>query len=325
MSTVPDLLRHLGGVPVGGSGFQGWWGDDIYFADFDHGTVGGGAKSPEEACKYLDTAIALAGPNDTIYVRPRAPEVGGDDIHYSSDPGDITPESTTVNWTIPWTSYGLSLIGTGIGVGHTGAQRTNLQGASSATATNPVLTLNAPFCNIENIGLKNGNSTASLIYTKWANDSSTQAGMNSFYNVWFRNTKNPATFKGLHMDSGNYDSVIKCNFSSMDFGIYLESNNSETSSLVIRDCDFLALPAEVDCDIFSTGGAKRVLITRCNFNHIIPSGGTNLYISFGAASTGLFSDSYMGAAATTIGTNTTLNSITFSHIWVGTGLQATAA
>jgi len=319
MSTVPDLLRHLGGVPVGGSGFQGWWGDDVFFADFDSGTVGGGAKDPGEACKYLDTAITLAGPNDTIYVRPRAPEAGGVSPYYSSDPGDITPQVATTNWTIPYTHYGLSLIGTGIGVGSAGAQRTCLQGGSTSTATNPVLTLNAPFCNIENIGFKNGASTAALIYTKWANDSVTQGGMNSFYNVWFRNTKSAATFKGLHMDSGNYDNVIKCTFSSCDFGIYLSSNNNETSQLVIRDCDFMGLPAEVDCDIYSVGGAKRVLITGCNFNHSIPTGGTNKYVSFGATSTGLFSNSYLGAAATTVGTNTTLNGILYSHIYVDDG------
>ena len=325
MTTAPDMLRQFGGAPVGGGGFQGWWGDDVFFVDFDNGSAGAGGKSPDDAIQYLADAITLAGPNDTIYVRPRPPEVGGDAIHYSSDPGDITPESTT-NWTIPWTDYGLSLIGTGIGRGHTGAQRTCLQGASGATATDPVLTLNAPFCTIENIGLKNGDSTASLIKTQWANDSSTQAGMNTFYNVWFRNTKSIASFKGLHMDSGNYDSVIRCNFSSCDYGIYLDSGNSETSSLVIRDCDFLALTAEVKCSIYSTGGAKRVLMTGLNFNHVLPTGGSpNLYISFGAASTGIFSDSYMGATATTVGTNTTLNGITYSDISVAAGvkLQAT--
>jgi hypothetical protein len=319
MSIVPDMLRQFGGVPVIGGRFQSFWGNDVFFVDYDSGTAGAKGKAVDDACKYLQDAIDLAGANDTIYVRPRAPEAGGVSPYYSSDPGDIVPESTT-NWTIPYTHYGLSLIGTGIGVGHTGAQRTNLQGASGATATDPVLTLNAPYCNIENIGLKNGDSTASLIYTKWANDSVTQAGMNSFYNVWFRNTKSSATFKGLHMDSGNYDSVIRCNFSSCDFGVYLESNNSETSSLVIRDCDFMALTAEVKCNIYSTGGAKRVLLTGLNMNHVLPTGGSpNLYVYFGATSTGLFSDSYLGAADTAVATNTTLNGILYSHVYVDDG------
>jgi hypothetical protein len=319
MTTYGDQLRQWGGVPVSsGSGFQAWWGDDVYFVDFDSGSENNGGKKPSDSFKYLDDAIALAGPNDTIYVRPRAPEVGSSP-YYSSDPGDITPKTTSVNWTIPYTSYGLSLIGTGIGVGHTGAQRTCLQGDATITTT-AVLTLNAPFCTIENIGFKNGASTTSLIYTKWANNTVTQAGMNSFYNCWFRNTAASDSFKGVRIDSGNYDSIIRCNFSSMDYGIYLETYNSETSSLVIRDCDFLGLTTEINCDIYSVGGAKRVLITGCNFNHAIPAGGSpNLYVSFGATSTGLFSDSYMGAAATTVGTNTTLNGIDYSHIYIGGG------
>ena len=321
MTTAPDMLRQFGGAPVGANGFQGWWGDDVWFADFDSGTTGSAGTRPDDAFKYLDDAIAAAGPNDTIYVRPRAPEVGGDAIHYSSDPGDITPKTASTNWTIPWTSYGLSLIGTGIGRGHTGAQRTCLQGDSTITTT-AVLTLNAPFCTIENLGFKNGASTTSLIYTKWANDSSTQAGMNTFYNCWFRNTAASDSFKGIRMDSGNYDSIIRCNFSSMDFGIYLESNNSEISSLVVRDCDFLGLTTEINCNIYSTGGAKRVLITGCNMNHAIPAGGSpNLYVSFGATSTGTFSDSYMGAAVTTIGTNTTLNGIFHSGVYTTNGLS----
>jgi len=318
MSTVPDLLRHLGGVPVGGSGFQGWWGDDIFFVDYDGGTVGGGAKGPEEACKYLDTAIALAGAHDTIYVRPQPPKVGGDGVHYQSDPKVILPETSSVNWTIPWTSYGLSLIGTGIGLGSAAAQQPCLQGDATITTT-PVLSLNAPFCNIENISFKNGASTIALVYTDYWGDTAVQAFANSFYNVWFRNTGTMSN-GGLFINSGNYDNVTKCNFSACTFGIYLRTDNSETSSLVIRDCDFLAKGSEVDCDIYSAGGAQRVLITGCNFNHTIPTGGgTNKYVSFGATSTGMFSDSYMGAAATTVATNTALNGITYSHVYVDDG------
>ena len=324
MTTFSDGLYQWGGVPVGGSGFRGWWGDDTWFVDFDHGSLGNGGKNPNDAYKYLDTAISNAGANDTIYVRPRAPEAGGVSPYYSSDPGDITPQAAATNWTIPYTSYGLSLIGTGIGVGSAGAQRTCLQGGTSTSTA--VLSLYAPFCNIENIGFKNGSSTTGLVYTKWANDSVTQGGMNSFYNVWFRNTASSNGMYGLHMDSGNYDNVVKCTFSSCDYGIYLSSNNSETSQLVIRDCDFMGLTTEINCDIYSVGGAKRVLITGCNFNHAIPAGGSpNLYVSFGATSTGLFSDSYMGAADTAVATNTTLNGILYSHVYVDDGEIMAAA
>lgn len=316
MSTVPDLLRHLGGVPVGGSGFQGWWGDDIFFADFDNGTIGNGAKGPDEACKYLDTAIALAGPNDTIYVRPRAPEAGGVAPYHSSDPGDITPQTASTNWTIPWTSHGLSLIGTGIGVGSAGAQRTCLQGDATITTT-PVLTLNAPYCNIENIGFKNGASTIALIRTKFSNDSIYQAWGNSFYNVWFRNT---GTTKGLNIDSGSYDNIVNCCFSSCDFGIYFETVNEQTKQETIRNCDFLGEGSDVDVDIQHIGSAYRILITKCNFNHTIPTGGsTNHYLNFSATSTGMFSDSYLGSAAAGETPNITLNGLAFSHIYAGDG------
>jgi hypothetical protein len=318
MTTAPDMLRQFGGAPVGGGGYQGWWGGDVFFVDYDGGSVGSAGKRPDDAIKHLADAIVLAGANDTIYVRPQPPKVGGDPLYYESDPKVIVPESTT-NWTIPYTSYGLSLIGTGIGVGSASAQQACLQGASGATATDPVISLNAPFCTIENIGIKSGASTASLVFANYWGDTAVQAFANSFYNVWFRNT---LTSKGLHINSGNYDNVIKCNFSSCLYGIYLETDNSETSSLIIRDCDFLGLIAEITCDIWSTGGAKRVLITKCNFNHALPTGGgVKLYISFGATSTGIFSDSYMGAAVTTIETNTTLNGIFHSGVWTANGLS----
>jgi len=91
--------------------------------------------------------------------------------------------------------------------------------------------------------------------------------------------------------------------------------------MVIRGCDFQGLTADINCDIYSDGGVVNILITDCTFNHVLPTGGThNLYIKFTSTSSGIFCNSFMGATATTVGTNTTLNGVTTSGVYTYGGL-----
>jgi len=322
MSTFPDGVFEYGGKPAGGRPLAMWPAEKVRFVDFDNGTVRGGGLSPSNAYKYLDTAISDAGHNDVIYIRPRSPELGAAGVgpYYGGDPGDITPQTASTNWTIAYTKYGLSLIGTGTGVGVPGAQQTNLQGDSTITST-PVLTINAPYVTVENLGFKPGASTTGLIKQSFTDNAVDQAFANSYYRVWFRNVDAAAGYS-LKIDAGSYDNVIGCNFSGHATGILLWSINSNVNRLIVRDCDFETAPGTAKCHIQSTGAITRVLFDRLTMMGTIPTGGApNLYISIAAASTGMFSNSFIGAAATTVATNTTLNGINYSDVSIGTGLK----
>lgn len=314
MSTFPDGVFQYGGMPVGGGRYEGMWGSKVYFVDYDNGTDGAGGLSPGYACKYLDTAISLATINDVIYIRPRRPELGtqGAGPYWGGDPGDITPKVAATNWTIPYTKYGLSLIGTGTGVGTSAASRTCLQGGT--TAGSPVFTVNAPYTTFENFGIKPGSSTTGLVTQSFLNDTVTQAYGNTYYNIWFRNVDAGAGYS-LQIESGSYDNIINCNFSGHAIGIKFLSSNDLSTDTVIRNCDFSVLVASAKCDIQGTQ-VKRILIDHCRFNHVLPTGGSpNLYIQFGSASTGLVSDCYLGSVTATIASNMTLNGVGFAHIY----------
>ena len=325
MSTFPDGVFEYGGKPAGGRPLAMWPSEKVWFVDYDNGLTGNSGTRPSDAFKYVDTALTYASHGDVIYIRPRAPEAGaaGAGPYYGGDPGDILPSSTT-NLTIAYTQYGLSLIGTGAGIGVPGAQQTTLQGAAGVTGT-PVLTVNAPYCNIENIGVKPGGSTTGLIYQKFADDAATQAFANSYYKVWFRNVDGQAGYSWGN-DSGGYDSVLGCTFSGHKLAVNLACVNNNVNRLVIRDCDFETATTTATCHIYCSGALTRVLFDRLTMMGTIPAGGSpNLYISIAAASTGMFSNSYLGAAATTVGTNTTLNGITYSDISVAAGAKLAAS
>jgi len=310
---IKENIRFRKGVD-----FISNWGK-TYFVDFENGSDYHDGRSTFKALKNLAAAISKAAASDVIYIRPRGPELGsgGAGPYYGGDPGDITP-ATAANWIIPYTKYGLSLIGCG---NH--KSQTCLQGYAALTGS-PVLDIRAPYCNIENLAIKPGGSTTGLISQKFLDSTVYQAWANTYYKVWLRNVDAQAAYS-LNMDSGTYDEVIGCIFSGHPIGIQLSASNDVPKAIVIRGCIFDVLTASVKCDIYAPGAVARILITECNFPHVLPSGGSpNKYIVFSAASTGLFSNSFIGATTTTVATNTTLNGVGYSGIEISLGLKMIA-
>lgn len=301
-----------------GADFASNW-RKTYHVDHDNGSDNNNGRSTYKPFKNLEQALSKAAASDVIYIRPKSPELGGGGVgpYYGGDPGDITP-ATAANWIIPYAKYGLQLIGCG---NH--KSQTCLQGHASVTAS-PVLDIRAPYCNIENLAIKPGGSTAGLISQKFLDSTVYQAYANTFYKLWFRNVDAQAAYS-LNMDSGTYDEVIGCIFSGHPIGIQLSATNDVPKAIVIRGCIFDVLTASVKCDIYAPGAVARILITECNFPHVLPSGGSpNKYIVFSAASTGLFSNSFIGATTTTVATNTTLNGVGYSGIEISLGLKMIA-
>lgn len=278
------------------------WGTRI-FVDYDNGADANDGYSPSQALANLATAITKAAHGDIIYIRPRTPDYAG------GDPASITPASAT-NWSITYLKYGLSLIGTGLGKGAAAAQQTVLKGY--ATPTTPTLDIKAAYCNIENLGFKAGAAgTDPMVRSKGV--AAYYVFGTTFYNCWFR-IGNAAG--GLLIDSSWYDQVIGCTFSGCVSGLIIGASISVPVGIVIRDCDFDAVIADVKSDISTTGAVTRILIDQCRFNHVLPTGGApNKYINIASASTGLVSNSYFGVADATIANSLMLNGIGNSHLW----------
>lgn len=304
-------VRFLGALSLGS------WGNSI-FVDNDNGAEGNSGRSPSNAVKNLATAISNSSAGDVIYVRPRAPgtTTGG-------DPTSITP-ATGVNWVVPYALHGLSIIGCGTGHGKSGNYMTNLAGYSAITT--PTLWVKAPFVNLENLNFRRGSSTVAAAKFSFSDAGPDYSFGNTIYNCTFWQIGSTAVNGALNLESSWHTSVLKSTFQKCYIGIYIGASNSVPVGLVIDECDFQGLAADVSADIFGYGAVTNILMKRLSMNHALPSAGApNKFISFGAASTGEFMDSVIGATATAAATNTTLNGVGYSKIYCGTGVGLMAA
>jgi len=306
MSTVPDLLKHLGGAPVGSaSNYAGWWGQTVYFVDYDNGTAGAAGTEMDAPQKNLATAISNANKHDVIYIRPRDP------AETSGDPNYITPASAA-NWAIPTGKYGMSLIGTGVGLGMPGRWYTYLRGESTVTAS-PTLDISSCFTTLENLSFHRGASTVGQVRSMFTD--ATRYG--------FGNTINNCLFRfgdaagAVVSNAAWYDTIQNSTFLRCRIGINIGSSNSVPTGVTIIGNDFIGLTTDIDADIF-INDADRILIRDCYFNHAVPahaSGSYLRYIYAATAATGLVANCFTGAVDPTVADNMTLNGILYSNIW----------
>lgn len=303
MTNFPDMVTQFGGSPISSGRYDGMWGSKVWFVDYDNGSAGSQGKKPTDAQKYLDTILDKAGEWDVIYLRPRDPDTSG------GDPQSILPLSTTANFDVASTQHGLSLIGTGIG--NNAAYSARIQGASGVTEA--AITVNAPYVNIENLGIRKGSSTAGSLYVTAA------AFASSVNNCHFRLGGTKASSVGaVIIDSAWYNKITNSVFSACPIGIVLAATTSAPQEIVITGCEFNGGASAIDADIFSTGTVTRILIRDCYFDHAVPAvsaGDKVRYIKFSAASTGLVANCFTGAVDPTVADNMTLDGVLYSNIW----------
>jgi len=304
MSGAPDLLKHLGGVPVGSaSRYAGWWGNTFRFVDFDNGTAGSTGTSMKDTQKNLATAISDSDKWDVIYVRPRDPDDTG-------DPQAITP-ATAVNWNIPQAKYGLSIIGTGIGSSpHVAAYKTRLQGESTVTTVAPMTVL-APYVVLENLSFKRGGATGvPLVELGSATAAAFAAEVNR---CQFHMGNGTAAGAGaLQISSHWYASVQGCHFERCNLAIGITSILSNPKGVHIVGNTFNQAIASNYGDIVSGATlVERILIAENYFLHEIPThaGGKADYIWFQGTCTGSVANNYFGTATLVTGTIMTLSGI----------------
>lgn len=300
MTIAPDGLFQYGGMPVSGGRYEGMWGNQVYFVDYNNGTAGAGGKSPADAFKYLQDAIDAASAWDVIYIRPATPDTSG------GDPLKHLPESTT-QWSIASTKHGLSLIGTGFGAGKEKMNMTRLQGASGATGS--VFTNYAPFTNFENLTFRRGSSTGAglLIEGQTSGGSGYSFGVsvNSclFYKISVTGAKG-----AVYIESAWHTTVANSFFEQCARGVGIGVSGSNVDATAVLGCTFNGIDTTIDADIYATGGSTvtEILIDKCIFAHDIPalaSGAAySKYIDFATAS-GLISNCAFGTETETISTN----------------------
>jgi hypothetical protein len=291
--------------------FNSGWGT-LYYVDPTNGADTNDGLTPSYGFKSLRYALTIAGAFDTIFVKPAVPDTDG------GDPTATTPD-TAANWTVPYTSHNLSIVGAGAGRGRNPGYLTMLRGYVGLTT--PTLYVKAPYVNLENLGLRGAAAcTDGAVKFSFSNAGPDWSFGSTVYNCTF--WKAGAAYGGaLVMDAAWYMEVLKSTFVSCYKGIVIGASNSVPVGLHIADCTWQALAAEVSACIESSGAVTNILIERTAMNHALPSGGgSNKYIVFSSASTGEWMDSQIGATATTIGTNTTLNGVGYSKIYCGTNI-----
>jgi hypothetical protein len=290
------------------------WSGKVWFVDYDHGTTGGSGTKPDDAQINLQTIIDKASAWDTIYIRPRDPDTTG------GDPASILPASTS-NWDVPYTLTGLSLIGTG-GIGSKASQNaTRLKGSATVNAT-PVLYAKAPYMTFENLAFHRGGSTLSGL--KLGTGVTPYAFSSTVNNCLFWKIGSTATAGALHINSW-HNNILNSYFEECYIGINLDATHANPTGMVIRGCVFGEAAASVSRDITSTGSVLSVVIDNCVFAHAQPSaGGGNLYIYFGAASTGIISNCQLATATNTIATAMTNNGVLLANVTYAPGTNMTS-
>lgn len=324
MTISPDGLFQYGGMPVTSGRYEGMWGNKTYFVDYDNGLAGNSGERPDDACKHLQTIIDKAGEWDTIYIRPRDPDTA------SGDPQAIIPASTT-NWSISYGKHGLSLIGTGLGVGMRKANMTRLQASSTAQAV-ATMTSYAPYVNFENLTFRRGSGTKAGLLIEGQLTGSTSTGFafnNTVNNCGFWKIGATATAAALYLESSWHNLIYNSWFEECAKGIGIGVQGSSVVGINVIGCVFNGIATTIDADIYATSGSTitEVLIDRCIFAHDIPalSSGqlyTN-YIYFSTAS-GMFSNSVIGSETNTIATNCTLSNVDVANVTYAPGTNFTS-
>ncbi len=290
MSTFPDMLRQFGGAPVGG-GYHGWWGRDIWFVDDDSGSDGNSGQKPEKAFKTIQKAINSASLQDTIYLKPR--EIGG-----AAYPGYSAHGYYTGTLSVPQGKAGLSIIGTGKGVGIGSKVQVMIEPASGSTDS--TLTVASPAFTIENCGLKAVTSaTGAIVADRGASVTTSAYGL-TVSNCFFKDFKATGGSTGtINLISTHWSTIQHCIFREAGMAINLSSGLVKINGPVIRDCTFTGVASDWSVDI-RVGDVKGIEIDSCRFLHATPTGGRNIYIdNVGTAVSGIMSNLYFADTSAT--------------------------
>jgi hypothetical protein len=307
MSGTPDQLFHMGGVPVASEGdFAGWWGNDVWFVDFDNGirAISQGRGKMDRPQKDIYQAVTDAGPGDTIFMRPRT-TVGTQGTNQSP----ITPAlSEAANITIARTQHHLSVIGTRKHVGiQSGAPF--LQGYAGVNT--PFFKVLAPYVTFENLVFNQASAQLLGSIHAISGTPGTNDGFGCVIDHCGFHVHKSTSYGAVLFDSGRYNQCLNSNFWHCVVGINLGASAMAIQGAIIADNTFHGLDTDVDVDIeIASGGhldirGNRMLHAQPNYT----TGAYKKYIAVVTAATGIVSGNYFGVDQANIDTLCSLGSM----------------
>ena len=282
MSTSPDLLKHLGGVPVDTPNYAGWWGEDVLFVDYKNGerntpSPNGNGFKMSTPTKDLADALSVAASGATIFIRPHT-----DPHTHGRDPREITPYSgTALNWTIPFAKHHISIIGTGKLSKGGLANETYLRGHRGAVT--PTLDIIGPYATVENLGFRYNvpvTEQVNSIINIDNYDETTQAGYAAtINNCTFRDyTYGSTGHAAVWIESAHWCAVLGCTFEHSKIGIGVGSSKEKVNGVVIAGNTFTGATTDISIAI-RLSDIDHVDINGNSFQFAQPAGGApNSYI-----------------------------------------------
>lgn len=286
MSTVPDMLFHMGGVPVANALYANPWSTP-YFVDGDHGTAGALADSPESAVTTVTLALAQASDGDVIYVRQRAPATDATD-----------PTAYAENLVIPYAKYGMSIVGTG------NNPHNPFYTQIKANAAGYGVKIQAPSTTIENIDFNKGSATTGVIYFS-GDVNTTDMGWGCLIsNCHIRNASSAAN-AAVMMYGGSYNTLHNIDFEACHTGVVIQSGGTyPIRSLRIQDCRFKGSNASAVAgtnikDIGASCIVYELEVLRCYFERL-PTG---KFVNLTANTYGIIANCYWGEGDADCGTS----------------------
>lgn len=292
MTTAPDMLYHLGGVPVGADNFAGWWGNDVWFVDFDNGIRASqkGKNDMGNPQKDIYQAVTDSAAHDTIYLRPRT-TVGTRGTHQTPQ----TPAATeAANLTIPQTHNHLTIIGT---KRYCGLQNGVILEGYAAVNT-PTIKVLAPYFTVENVTFQQNSSQLLGSLNVIGMTPGTNDGFGATVNNCAFHVHKSTGYGAILFDSGRYNRCINSHFWHCVVGINLGASAAAIQGAIIQNCDFSGLGTDVDTDIQIATG-QHILIDSNRFNHTLPAYTTGAYKKFiqvVTSATGVISNNWFAEA-----------------------------
>ena len=262
----------------------------------------------------IQLAATAAGLDDTIFIRPLAL-------------GSYYTESVVV----PNTTVGLSIIGTGNGKGGSVYQACTWRNSSNSV-DDSALDLRPGHATVENIHFfsRAAQSSAFGVRAYWNTGSGLNIG-SSIVNCGFSGdlADHPAAAgvvqSAIRFDSSEGQLVENCFFVDCRVGIAAGSTMNAWKELVVKDCIFNGLAANIAADLFLADGLN-LAVVNSHFGHTVPShaAGTMtkyIFVVGGATVEGSVTGSFFASANAGFGTDNTASNIKRSGNYYNGGLM----
>lgn len=258
-------------------------GNRCLYVDGSSGSDSNSGLSAYAAKATIQAAVTAANPWDTIYVFPKDIPITATD-----------PVSYVETVIIPNTKPGLSIVGVCTGRTQGGLPQMKIGAGSTA-----MITIRAPGCSIENMGINGGDSTGGGILLD-DNGTSKVAMGTTLFNCHFKNCKAHATHASVGgaiycTDYPPWQVLVEnCIFFKCTGGIVIPGSTVIAQDWVIKNCEFTSSVAtDVDADIYIYN-CLGLVIDNCRFATVdVPakaSGDIGRYIKLGTGTFGMLSN-----------------------------------